>query len=67
VRYLVVNADDFGRSPGVNAGTLEAQERGIVTSATVMVLETSAARGIRAAAERRQVDVGVICAELRPA
>ena len=52
VKKLIVNADDFGRSPGVNAGTLEAQARGIVTSATVMVLETSAARGIRAAAER---------------
>ena len=52
VKKLIVNADDFGRSPGVNAGTLEAHEGGIVTSATVMVLETSAARGIRAAAER---------------
>ncbi len=52
VKRLIVNADDFGRSPGVNAGTLEAHVRGIVTSATVMVLETSAARGIREAAER---------------
>jgi hypothetical protein len=51
VRKLIVNADDFGRSPGVNAGTLEAHARGIVTSATVMVLEGSAARGIRMAAE----------------
>ena len=52
VKKLIVNADDFGRSPGVNAGTLEAHEGGIVTAATVMVLEASAARGIRAAAER---------------
>jgi len=52
VKRLIVNADDFGRSPGVNAGTLEAHVRGIVTSATVMVLEKSAARGIREAAER---------------
>ena len=51
-RRLIVNADDFGRSPGVNQGVLEAHVRGIVTSATVMVLETSAARGIREAAER---------------
>ena len=40
MKKLIVNADDFGRSPGVNAGTLEAHERGIVTSATVMVLES---------------------------
>lgn len=52
VKKLIVNADDFGRSPGVNAGTLESCVRGIVTSATVMVLEPSAARGIREAAEK---------------
>jgi hypothetical protein len=52
VKRLIVNADDYGRSPGVNAGVLEAHARGIVTSATVMVLEISAARGIREAAER---------------
>ena len=52
VKRLIVNADDFGRSAGVNAGTLRAHTRGIVTSATVMVLEKAAARGIREAAER---------------
>jgi predicted glycoside hydrolase/deacetylase ChbG (UPF0249 family) len=52
VKRLIVNADDFGRTPGVNAGALEAHVQGIVTSATVMVLEKSAARGIREAAER---------------
>jgi predicted glycoside hydrolase/deacetylase ChbG (UPF0249 family) len=36
-RYLIVNADDFGLSPGVNRGVVEAHERGIVTSATLMV------------------------------
>ncbi|HEY1434861.1 MAG TPA: ChbG/HpnK family deacetylase [Thermoanaerobaculia bacterium] len=52
MKKLIVNADDFGRTPGVNAGTLDAHARGIVTSATAMVLEKSAARGIREAAER---------------
>jgi predicted glycoside hydrolase/deacetylase ChbG (UPF0249 family) len=52
VKRLIVNADDFGRTPGVNAGILEAHLRGIVTSATAMVLEPSAAPGIREAAER---------------
>lgn len=52
MKRLIVNADDFGRTPGVNAGILEAHAGGFVTSATVMVLEPSAGRGIREAAER---------------
>lgn len=36
-RYLIVNADDFGQSPGINRGVVEAHERGIVTSASLMV------------------------------
>ena len=36
-RVLIVNADDFGRSPGVNSGIIRAHEEGIVTSATLMV------------------------------
>src|SRR3954467_14398065 len=60
VKRLIVNADDFGRSPGVNAGVLEAHAKGIVTSATVMVLEPSAARGIREAAEKApQLSLGL--------
>lgn len=36
-KKLIVNADDFGRSPGVSRGILEAHRRGIITSTTVMV------------------------------
>ena len=36
-RLLIVNADDFGLSPGVNAGVIKAHEHGIVTSASLMV------------------------------
>jgi predicted glycoside hydrolase/deacetylase ChbG (UPF0249 family) len=36
-RRLIVNADDFGRSPGINAGILQARRHGIVTSASLMV------------------------------
>ena len=51
-KRLIVNADDFGRTPGVNEGTIEAHLNGIVTSATVMVLEKAARDGIRQAIER---------------
>jgi len=36
MRRLIVNADDFGLTSGVNRGILEAHSRGIVTSATLM-------------------------------
>src|SRR5438876_209162 len=36
-RHLIVNADDFGQSHGVNRGIVTAHERGIVTSASLMV------------------------------
>jgi predicted glycoside hydrolase/deacetylase ChbG (UPF0249 family) len=35
VRALVVNGDDFGLTPGVNAGILESHVRGILTSASL--------------------------------
>jgi hypothetical protein len=37
LRLLIVNADDLGCSRGVNRGIIEAHERGIVTSASLMV------------------------------
>jgi chitin disaccharide deacetylase len=36
VRRLIVNADDFGLTRGVNRGILEARARGILTSTTLM-------------------------------
>ncbi len=36
-RYLIVNADDFGMSPGVNRGIIESHQSGILTSASLMV------------------------------
>lgn len=36
-RTLIVNADDFGLTPGVSRGILEAGARGIVTSTTLLV------------------------------
>lgn len=45
-RYLVVNADDFGMSPGVSRGILAAHEGGIVTSSSLMVRPTAAGEAV---------------------
>jgi predicted glycoside hydrolase/deacetylase ChbG (UPF0249 family) len=50
-RCLIVNADDFGQSHSVNRGVIEAHERGIVTSASLMVRWPAA---VEAAAYSRQ-------------
>jgi len=36
VRRLIINADDFGLTPGVNRAIAEAHSRGVVTSTTLM-------------------------------
>ncbi len=36
-KKLIVNADDFGLSPGVNKGIIEAYLNGILSSTTLMV------------------------------
>ncbi len=36
-KHLIVNADDYGRAPGLSAGVRAAHQRGIVTSTTAMM------------------------------
>lgn len=49
MKQLIVNADDFGRSPGVNRGILETCQKGIVTSTTVMINYPDAPAGLEQA------------------
>lgn len=58
-RRLVVNADDFGVSPGVNRGIAEAHEHGIVTSASLMVRGPAAAEAARYARRHAELAVGL--------
>ncbi len=59
---LIVNADDYGRTAGINEGTIEAHLRGIVTSTTVMILESAAEEGIRLALRRApRLSLGLHC------
>lgn len=58
-RTLIVNADDFGRSPEITAGILRAHTDGIVTSASAMVRYPSAEPALRAAGEHPRLGVGL--------
>jgi predicted glycoside hydrolase/deacetylase ChbG (UPF0249 family) len=57
-RVLIVNADDFGRSPGINRGVIRTHEEGIVTSAAMMV-RWPAAADAAAYARRSSLSVGL--------
>jgi predicted glycoside hydrolase/deacetylase ChbG (UPF0249 family) len=56
---LIVNGDDFGCTTGVNRGIAEAHERGILTSASLMVNRPAAAEAAAYAMERAELDVGL--------
>ncbi len=56
-RVLVVNADDFGMTRGINRGILRAHRDGIVTSASLMVFRPAAVAAVAAA--RRHPGLGL--------
>lgn len=56
---VVVNADDFGLSPGVNEGILHAHEHGLVTSTSLMVRRPAAAAATSAARSRPLLSIGL--------
>jgi predicted glycoside hydrolase/deacetylase ChbG (UPF0249 family) len=58
-RRLVVNADDFGLAPEVDAGILHAHRHGIVTSTSLMVRGRSAAQAVADAAAHPQLALGL--------
>ena len=58
-RILIVNADDFGRSDGVNRGVIQAHEEGIVTSASLMVRYPAAANAADYGRRRPQLSLGL--------
>ncbi|MFC1882966.1 carbohydrate deacetylase [Thermodesulfobacteriota bacterium] len=58
-RYLIVNADDFGLSPGVNRGIIKSHEQGIVTSASLMVRGPAAAEAAAYSREHPSLSLGL--------
>jgi chitin disaccharide deacetylase len=58
-RHLIVNADDFGLSAGVNRGISRAHEHGIVTSASLMVRGSAASQAAAYAQAHPKLSVGL--------
>jgi hypothetical protein len=56
---MIVNADDFGLSAGINRGIIEAHRRGIVTSASLMVRAPAAVEAATLAAANPALAVGL--------
>lgn len=58
-RRLIVNADDFGRSPAINEAVIRAHREGILTTASLMVAEPHAEDAVRLARACPALGVGL--------
>jgi hopanoid biosynthesis associated protein HpnK len=58
MRRLIVNGDDFGYTPGVNAGIIRAYRMGILTSTTLMANGDAFDDAVRIARENPGLGVG---------
>jgi predicted glycoside hydrolase/deacetylase ChbG (UPF0249 family) len=58
-KRLIVNADDFGQSAGINAGVIRAHRHGIVTSASLLVRWPAAVEAATYATEHPQLSLGL--------
>jgi len=58
VRRLIVNADDFGLTAGVNRGIIEAHSAGIVTSTTLMANSAAFDNAVQVAQSSPKLSVG---------
>jgi predicted glycoside hydrolase/deacetylase ChbG (UPF0249 family) len=59
MKYLIVNGDDFGASRGVTRGILEAHERGILTSTSLMVNKPFSREAAREGRQLPYLSVGL--------
>src|SRR5262245_16171505 len=59
LKYLIVNGDDFGASPGVSRGILEAHRQGILTSTSLMVNAPGAQDAVTLSRAAPELSVGL--------
>jgi predicted glycoside hydrolase/deacetylase ChbG (UPF0249 family) len=58
-KKLIVNADDFGRSSGINAGIEQAYRQGILSSTTIVANAPAFAEGLPLLQRNRGLAVGI--------
>ncbi len=58
-RRVIFSADDFGLSPGVNAGIVEAHRHGVLTNASLMVNGSAFAEAVELARQTPSLAVGL--------
>jgi chitin disaccharide deacetylase len=58
-RRLIVNADDFGASSSINHAVIQACQRGLLTTASLMVNGAAAAEAVALAKENPRLGVGL--------
>ncbi|MGH7420859.1 MAG: ChbG/HpnK family deacetylase, partial [Candidatus Rokuibacteriota bacterium] len=59
MKFLIINADDFGYGGGVNRAIALLHDRGVVTSAGLMVNTPSTAEAVALAAARPRLSLGL--------
>ena len=59
MKYLIINADDFGLSAPVNEGIIRAFKAGGITNATLMVKRASAGEAVRFAKDNPSLPLGL--------
>ena len=58
-KYLIINADDFGASTGINHGILECYTRGVVTSTSLMVTGRAVTEAVSMSRDHPGLAVGL--------
>ena len=59
MKRLIINADDFGMTRGVNRGIIEASGEGVVTAASIMVTGWAFEEAVQLARENPNLDLGL--------
>lgn len=59
MKYLIVNGDDFGASHGINRAICELHERGVLTSASLMIAMPAASEACSMAKRMPELGVGL--------
>ena len=58
-RIIVINADDFGLTEGINKGIVQAHTDGVLTSTTIMTNMPAAEQAVKMAKRLPKLGIGI--------